>query len=175
MTVNPWFERSFSLGLLPEAMPEVLDRLRRAPARLERILTGRPSELLTTRPVSGGWSAQEHAGHLLDLETLWSGRLDDLLRGAAVLREADLTNRRTHEADHNRVDVSSLLARFREERCAVVARLEALPDGARSRSSGHPRLGQPMTCVDLFYFVAEHDEHHLATIAALLGEPTSTQ
>ncbi len=28
----------------------------------------------------------------------------------------------------------------------------------------HPRLKQPMSMVDLFFFIAEHDDHHLARI-----------
>jgi hypothetical protein len=31
----------------------------------------------------------------------------------------------------------------------------------------HPRLRQPMRFVDHLYFVAEHDDHHLATISEL--------
>jgi hypothetical protein len=33
----------------------------------------------------------------------------------------------------------------------------------------HPRLEQPMTVVDLCFFVAEHDDHHLAAITSLRG------
>ena len=31
----------------------------------------------------------------------------------------------------------------------------------------HPRLEQPMRTMDLFLFVAEHDDHHLARITAI--------
>jgi hypothetical protein len=31
----------------------------------------------------------------------------------------------------------------------------------------HPRLGTPMRLVDMMFFVAEHDDHHLATITEL--------
>jgi hypothetical protein len=33
-----------------------------------------------------------------------------------------------------------------------------------NRSLLHPRLKQPMRLVDHLYFVAEHDDHHLARI-----------
>jgi uncharacterized damage-inducible protein DinB len=36
-----------------------------------------------------------------------------------------------------------------------------------SRSALHPRLGMPMRLVDLMLFVAEHDDHHLASITEL--------
>jgi hypothetical protein len=32
----------------------------------------------------------------------------------------------------------------------------------------HPRLKQPMRLVDHLYFVAEHDDHHLATIREMM-------
>jgi hypothetical protein len=31
----------------------------------------------------------------------------------------------------------------------------------------HPRLGTPMRLIDLAYFVAEHDDHHLARLREL--------
>lgn len=169
MTPTPWFERRFALGTPPQAFPGILERIRGTPARLEERLVGLPHTVLTAQSPPGSWSIQENAGHLLDLEPLWSGRLDDLLDGRPVLREADLTNRRTHEAGHNAVDLEAILAAFRDARETLVRRLEALPATAVERAARHPRLDQPMTVADLFFFVAEHDDHHLATISALLG------
>jgi hypothetical protein len=34
----------------------------------------------------------------------------------------------------------------------------------------HPRLNQPMRVVDLLFFVAEHDDYHLARISELIRE-----
>ncbi len=48
----------------------------------------------------------------------------------------------------------------------ILARLRSLPDRL-DRVALHPRLQQPVSVVDLGFFVAEHDDHHLATIAAL--------
>jgi hypothetical protein len=36
-----------------------------------------------------------------------------------------------------------------------------------ARTSLHPRLQQPMSVVDLCFFVAEHDDNHLRTIEEL--------
>jgi hypothetical protein len=33
----------------------------------------------------------------------------------------------------------------------------------------HPRLKMPMRAIDHLYFVAEHDDHHLAHIERLVG------
>jgi hypothetical protein len=58
--------------------------------------------LVRSREIKEKWSAQEHAGHLLDLEALWMARVDDYLSGASQLTVADLSNRKTFEAQHNR-------------------------------------------------------------------------
>ena len=159
-----WFDRKFALGLPQEAFPDILERVRGTPARLEERTRLLSRETLVHR-IGGAWSIQENAGHLLDLEPLWSGRLDELLQGAA-----DLENRKTHEADHNDRSMEELLREFRPTRMTIVERLEALSDDEVRIGALHPRLQQPMTAVDLFFFVAEHDDHHLACITRILAE-----
>src|ERR1700677_2531697 len=88
-----WFERKFEFTFPAELHPNLCARLRGTPARLEEIVRGAVRKLLVDKP-GGKWSAQEHAGHLLDLEPLWMARLDDFFH-AAPLTRADLTNRAT--------------------------------------------------------------------------------
>jgi uncharacterized damage-inducible protein DinB len=161
-----WFERRFDLGLPPEALPDIVERLRGTPLRLRERTEGLEREALTAS--TAGWSIQEHAGHLLDLEPLWTGRLHELRTGAQTLRAADLENRRTHEAGHNAADLEHLLDDFAAVRARWVADVEALSEADIARTALHPRLQQPMSAVDLCFFVAEHDDHHLASITALL-------
>jgi uncharacterized damage-inducible protein DinB len=158
--MRPWFERTFPSGLPSSDMPALLGRLRSAPRRVSDALGGYRPELRTVRP-AGRWSIQEHAGHLLDLEPLWSARLDDYATGAAVLSAADLGNARTHGAGHNGRDPEALCAEFRQRREALVSRLEAMNGETLGRTALHPRLQRPMSAVDLCFFVAEHDDHHL--------------
>ena len=120
------------------------------------------------RRVDDGWTIQENVGHLYDLEPLWAGRLDDLLNGENSLRPADLSNEQTYEAKHNEGEISELLASFRAIRMDITRRLEALTEEQLGFKSFHPRLELPMTAVDLFYFVAEHDDHHLARITEIV-------
>ncbi|HSR07857.1 MAG TPA: hypothetical protein VLM42_11955 [Bryobacteraceae bacterium] len=64
-----WFDRKFDFTFPAGQLPNLLVRLQGTPARLEEMLrTATPAALLT-KP-EGKWSAQEHAGHLLDLEAL---------------------------------------------------------------------------------------------------------
>ena len=161
-----WFDRRFTLGLPPEALPDILERLRGTPLRLEERVSGLSPALLTRR-TDGHWSIQENVGHLVDLEHLWLGRLDDFAERKEALRSADLQNRATWDADHNTADPRDLLGDFRRLRQWFVTRVEALADQELGVQAAHPRLGQPMTVVDHCFFVAEHDDHHLARISEL--------
>jgi hypothetical protein len=48
-----------------------------------------------------------------------------------------------------------------------VCQLDELPDSAFERAATHPRLEQPMRLLDWIFFVAEHDDHHLAHVTRL--------
>ena len=170
MTRERWFDRSFEFTMPVTRYPGTLERLRGTPARLEERTAALPGEMLTRRD-GDGWSIQEQVGHLLDLEPLWLRRVEQLLAGEAELAPADLTNRRTHEANHNARALADLLAAFRAARGGLVELMSTADDEVLARTARHPRLGTPMRLVDLGLFVAEHDDHHLATITDLLRPP----
>lgn len=158
-----WFDRTFSLGLPVSAVPALLERLRGTADRLEAAARDLRPALLSHRP-GGGWSIKDNIGHLTDLEALWERRLNDYDHGAPVLAAADLENRKTHEANHNERAVSDLARDFRSARERILARLDVMDAAALARVGKHPRLQQTMSVVDLCFFVAEHDDHHLQTI-----------
>jgi uncharacterized damage-inducible protein DinB len=166
--VEAWFERKFSFEFPVEQYPNLCVRLEGTPARVEEMLKGVPHDVLAAKP-GGKWSAQEHAGHLLDLEALWLARVNDFVAGGETLTVADLKNRKTEEANHNARKLEEILAEFRAARGRLVDRVRGLEPAMFSRSMLHPRLKQPMRLVDHLYFVAEHDDHHLATIREMVG------
>jgi uncharacterized damage-inducible protein DinB len=165
--VPVWYERKFEFSFPVEQYPNVCVRLRGAPARLEEMLRAVPQERRVRKPESR-WSAQEHAGHLLDLEALWMARVDDFLKGGDELTVADLRNRKTDEANYNARPLEDILPAFRSWRLRLVDRAEQLQPELFSRSMLHPRLKTPMRLVDHLFFVAEHDDHHLAKIWELV-------
>lgn len=162
-----WFKRQFSFELPLWMYPNVLERLRGTPARLEDLTRSIPRETLTRRD-NDKWSMQEQAGHLLDLEPLGMNRLDDYEVGRETLHAADVTNRRTHEADHNAEAGENILAAFRKERMEFVHRLDGYDEAFIQRVALHPRLQLPVRVIDLAFFIAEHDDHHLARISELI-------
>lgn len=165
---KPWFERDFPRELPGHLLPTVLERLRGTPARItDRLLGVPPSTLCQNDGVA--WSIQENVGHLLDLEPLWFARVADLAAQRPELTAADLTNRKTLEANHNQATLESLLNQFREQRSNLVSQVENFPENLIESTALHPRLKHKMNVVDLCYFVAEHDDYHLAKISELLN------
>jgi hypothetical protein len=166
-----WLEKQFTFAHPLGAFLAVLERVRGTPARLEELVGGLPPAILTVR-LGDAWSIQEQIGHLSDLEALHEGRLDDYRAGLPTLRAADMTNRRTYEADHNRRAITDVLAEFRAVRTHFVDQLAVMDAEMAGRSALHPRLNQPMRVLDLAQFVAEHDDHHLAGIRLLARQLT---
>jgi uncharacterized damage-inducible protein DinB len=166
--VPTWFERKFDFSFPVELHPNLLARLRGTPARLEEVLRGRAHEILIEKPQEK-WSAQEHAGHLLDLESLWLARVGDYVTGSDQLTVADLKNRKTDQANHNARPLEQILAEFRTARAELLQRVDELDAPLFTRAIPHPRLKTPMRLVDHLYFVAEHDDHHLARIWELVS------
>ena len=162
-----WFDRKFDFTFPAEQYPNLCVRLWGAHARLEEILGKVTTDVLIGKPQEK-WSVQEHAGHLLDLEPLWMARVDDFLADRDTLTVADPGNRKTHEANHNAQELKEILTGFRTARLRLVERLKTLEPDVFARTSLHPRLKQPMRLVDHLYFVAEHDDHHLAKISELI-------
>jgi uncharacterized damage-inducible protein DinB len=166
-----WFDRRFDFSFPPELFPELLERLRGTPLRLaERVSHLEPE---AQRRRIAGWSVQEHAGHLADLDRiLFRPRFLEFERGESTLLAADLSNATTERADHNARSMDAVLAEERRERAAMIAHLEAMNPELVARTALHPRLNVPMRLVDLMLFVAEHDDHHLASITELTRDLT---
>lgn len=164
-----WFERKFTFDIELNAFPLIIERLRGTPARIDDRLRRINPELLTKR-ISDEWSIQENIGHLFDLEIIWKTRLEDILEKKEFLTEVDLTNRITNDAEHNDKDLSEILIPFQIRRARLVEKLERIPEQYIELSALHPRLKTPVRIIDLAYFIAEHDDHHLALVTSLLKQ-----
>jgi hypothetical protein len=162
-----WADRTFSFAFPVGVYPEMIERLRGTPARLEDRVKRMAPEILTRRD-DDRWSIQENAGHLLDLEALVKQRLEEYLAGAKTLHAADMSNRKTYEADHNKDSIESILTSFRQQRTRLVERLDSLEPQLFAAVAHHPRLNVPMRLVDMLFFQAEHDDYHLARISELI-------
>ncbi|MGI8772438.1 MAG: DinB family protein [Acidobacteriaceae bacterium] len=156
-----WKSRTFALELPVGAFPGIVERLRGTPARVAELVAGVSEEMLSAQ-VDGKWSAKENIGHLADLSDLDEQRLREFLAHASILSAADSENRATEAAGHNRAPIDLLLEQLRTRRFQWVRQLEALTEEEVALEAVHPRLQTKMRLVDWAYFVAEHDDHHLA-------------
>ena len=169
METSKWFDRKFDLSFSTDKYTAVYKQLEQAPDRLKNIIISLPEDTLVRKP-DGKWSIKEHTGHLSVLEPVWRIRFQDILESKPVLTPADLDNKATTEAGFNKNAVTALLERFVEERKATLLLLNNIDVLDGSRTSMHPRLQQPMRIIDLAYFVAEHDDHHMTMIRSISGQ-----
>jgi len=167
MNRTKWFERKFPLIEDNGLLPSIIERLAGTPARLEETVRNINSEMLQLKR-ENKWSIKEEVGHLGDLEPLWLARLDDLMNNVAELTKADLSNQKTHNANHNSSDIDVLTSHFRYQRKDFVDKLRKLTNEQLQNTALHPRLKTPMRIIDLAYFVAEHDDLHIAAIQEIL-------
>lgn len=164
----PWIERAFCFDFPVSKWPDLLERVRGTPARVEDRVRDLPRDVLTRRPDAVGWSIQQNIGHLIDLGYIPIRRIEQILAGEKMLIAADMSNKRSNAADRDNFGISELLNKFRSERMRLVQLFESLNDVDWGRSAAHPRLKQPMRIVDIAYFDAEHDDYHLGRIGDLI-------
>lgn len=163
MERTKWTERKFTFDFPEGWMFNVIERLHGTPARLRELTYGLAEDSLQLQ-LNGKWSIKQEIGHLIDLEDLHEGRLDDFLTRKEMLRAADMKNLQTENANHNDRDAEELISAFQVKRKKFIARLLTLDDETLTFKSTHPRLQVLMRPVDVAFFTSEHDDHHLASI-----------
>ena len=167
MKRQKWFDKKFKFELSLDRYDSTLKRLSENPDIIARLVSALPDEILTKR-INNRWSIKNNVGHLIDLEELHDGRIDDFIAGKTILRPADLNNRKTDEANHNNKNIDDLISNLKNARENFVNRMKHLDVKVLSSSSIHPRLNLPMRPIDMAQFVLEHDKHHIETINELI-------
>ncbi|PWU01911.1 MAG: DinB family protein [Bacteroidetes bacterium] len=167
MSQQKWFDRKFEFSSNENIFPSILERISGTPARVEEKFKFISPSIHEIR-LDNTWSIKENLGHLTDLEPLWQGRVEDIMNGHKEMRPTDLLNSRTTEANHNAESIGKLLIDFRAARARTFELVKDFDTDMIFKSSLHPRLKTPMRTIDLFLFVAEHDDHHLARITELV-------
>jgi len=172
MNRQKWFDKKFQFDLSGDHYGSVLKKLRETPENIAQLVSPLQEEVLTKR-IENRWSIKENIGHLIDLEELHDGRIDDFIAGKEILRSADLNNRKTDEANHNNKKIGDLLSQLKMVRENFVKRMKHLDVQILSSTSKHPRLNQPMRPIDMAQFVLEHDEHHIESIKEIIEKYSS--
>ncbi len=164
---SKWFDRQFDLSFGVERFDHLLASLTNFPMTLQQTIDTIPEERLAYNE-EGKWSVKENIGHLYLLEHLWRSRFQEMCMGKDQMSPADLSNTATGKALFNQYPIARLTKLLASERGKTITFLKQLSTEDLLKSSVHPRLKQPMRVIDLMYFVAEHDQHHLAAILNII-------
>lgn len=164
-----WIERKFNFGYGEEYLPLFVERLRSTLPRIKE-LTGNITDKDASFMPEGKWSIKQHIGHLTDLEELHAGRLYDFLEKKSTLRPADMDNKKTEEADHNKRTLPDLLSDFKNSREKFIRHVLEFSKEELLRKAIHPRLKEEINVIDLLHFVAEHDLFHQVHIFNIISE-----
>ncbi|HTF21311.1 MAG TPA: DinB family protein [Chryseolinea sp.] len=154
-----WFERTFTFGFPTSMLPFLLERLDGTIIRVQQKIDGIPEEHLGFR-MDDKWSIKENIGHLLEVDVISGKRIGEIAAGQAMLSRADVQT----AGHYNEMSIRAIVAEFTTGRQTNIRRLLALSEKELAMTSLHPRLKVPMSPVDLAWFDAEHDDHHLVRI-----------
>jgi hypothetical protein len=161
-----WTERKFDFGFRKEYLPFLIERIKATAPRIEEFVQN-ISNVNLSKQINNQWSVKEHIGHLIDLEELHEARIEQFAEGLTELRAADMSNKKTYDANHNQ-KVSDLISELRKVRAQFISKLENFDESKLEHKALHPRLQKQISIVDLVYFVGEHDNHHLTILSQLL-------
>jgi len=158
----PWFERKFNFGLAPEMLPLLLERLMGTVWRIEHKVLDVDDALLSGK-FDGKWSVKQNIGHLAEVDQVNNRRIDEILRGVEVMSPAVF-----EPQDYNPWPIARVIAVFNDARQSNITKYAGLSSSDKKLTSIHPRLKVSMNPVDLAFFDAEHDDHHLLKISDII-------
>lgn len=148
---------------MPSTRNEVIERLRRMPDRLARLVEDKSEADLRRAGSGGDWGAVEYLANLTDFDEVSLVRIDQVVAGGDPELEVFDTDIRAIEMDYHAQDPFETLERFRSNRQELVHRLENLSDEDWERPARHPVAG----CIDLERLVNLIDEYDQRTMRAL--------
>ncbi|HYG02243.1 MAG TPA: DinB family protein [Chryseosolibacter sp.] len=158
-----WFERTFAFGVPTRMLPFYLERLEGTIARLEKRTLAIDDQMLSEK-VDGKWSIKQNIGHLAEVDQVALRRIDEMRQGISPMSPAVFEPK----GDYNAMHIDDVLTFFRNTRMENLQKYASLTELDLVKSSLHPRLKVQMNPVDLAFFDAEHDDHHLVRISEIL-------
>jgi hypothetical protein len=162
MEIQPWFERNLEFGKPSEMLPFYIERLEGTIARIQAKVKDLDDKILSEK-FNGKWSIKQQIGHLTEVDEVANKRLDEMVAGISPMSPAVF-----EPLDYNPWPIEKVVSFFTETRLKNIRKYNSLAIADLQKSSLHPRLKAQMTPVDLAWFDAEHDDHHLAKISEII-------
>jgi hypothetical protein len=164
----PWFERDLKFGYPKEMLPFFIERLHGTIVRIEEKVRGVDDKILSKK-LNGKWSIKENIGHLAEVDEVANKRLDEMVAEAPEMSPAVF-----EPQDYSTWPIGKVVELFKKNRLNNIKKYNTIKEGDLLKSSKHPRLKVMMTPVDLAWFDAEHDDHHLVKINEILSQTSGT-
>jgi len=158
----PWFERNLKFGYPKEMLPFFLERLEGSIVRIQTKVKGIEDSILSAR-LNDKWSVKQNIGHLAEVDEIANKRLDEMVAGISPMSPAVF-----EPQDYNPWPIEKITELFKTNRLKNLKKYQSLAERDLLKSSLHPRLKVMMTPVDLAWFDAEHDDHHLVRINEII-------
>jgi hypothetical protein len=146
---------------------EMLDKLKRAPDRLERLVEDHPDDLLSQPGAGGDWGAVEIMAFLRDWDAVVDDRLSLMLEESEPEFEDEDPDLWSIERDYHTEAPANVQAEFRSGREQLVHRLSSLGDDAWQRTARMPE-GNVITVEGLVAALVANDQLHMARLRELL-------
>ncbi|MBA2277248.1 MAG: DinB family protein [Chloroflexia bacterium] len=153
----------------PSRSPEeILRAIAGYATELDRLVDGKPDEVLTQPAQDGGWGMVEIVSHLRDWEEVGHERLWMMLDQHHPRLTAYDDSLWAIERNYREQVPRQVLARFRELRAALVERVEVMDEADWDRGAVHPGRGE-ITIHWLLDRMVDHDAAHLEQARDVLG------
>jgi hypothetical protein len=146
---------------------ETLDKLSRAPDRLERLVEDQPDDVLSQAGAGGDWGAVEIMAFLRDWDVVVDDRLNSMISEEEPEFEDEDPDLWSIERDYHEEVPKHVQTEFRQGRQKLITRLHKLEDSAWQRTAVMPD-GRVITVEDLIAELLRSDQHHMSRLRDLL-------
>jgi hypothetical protein len=146
----------------------VLRALAGLPTELDRLIDGKPDDVLTQPAQDGGWGMVEILAHLRDWEEVFHGRLWAMLEQDRPHLEVLDDSLWAIERNYREQKPRKVFGRFRELRQILTEKVDGLDEAEWQRVGIHPRRGE-ITVHWLLDRLCDHDADHLERARDVLG------
>jgi len=150
------------------AIAKAIERIRRLPAHLERLVADCAPAQLTTHFLENEWTVAQNVHHLAD------SHMNAFIRVKLMLTEEHPVFKPYNQdawaetPDANNPDLSTSFAILRGMHARWAALLRSLPDSAWARTGMHPETQRVYTVNDILRTYGNHGEAHLDQIRRTL-------
>jgi hypothetical protein len=121
---------------------------------------------LNHQPEPGKWSIKDNIAHLVIYQTVFIGRMHQILKGNTPIFHAYRADDEADFIDARKWSLSDLITKLNGNRRQILELITNLPDDQLLLKGTHPKYGT-LTIVEWTEFFLLHEAHHLFTMFKL--------